>query len=341
MMQQNRIVTQQKLLNEKGLLANPGYATEPLFDYDRELIAASKWRIKEWDYYAALTRDYGVAFVISDLGYSALISVVFLDFQKKAIQKKTLLQWFPFGSLKLPKSSLEGDVHFHKKGVDLSFVRTPEQRVITAHIQDFLPEQDFHAELILEDLKDESLVIATPWAHKPKAFYYNQKINCMPTEGVVKIGNARYVFSKKTAFSVLDWGRGVWTYKNTWYWGSLSGIVNGKRFGMNLGYGFGDTTQATENMVFYEGKAHKLDQVSFTIQEPDFLKPWKFHDNEGRLQMTMKPLIDREDTMNLGIIKNLGHQVFGKFSGTVLLDDGSKIDFQDVIGFAEKITNHY
>jgi hypothetical protein len=35
-------------------------------------------------------------------------------------------------------------------------------------------------------------------------------------------GNVKYIF-KKGAYGVLDWGRGVWTYSNTWYWASMSG----------------------------------------------------------------------------------------------------------------------
>ena len=44
----------------------------------------------------------------------------------------------------------------------------------------------------------------------------------------------------------MDWGRGVWTYHNTWYWSSASGELDGVPFGWNLGYGFGDTAAATE-----------------------------------------------------------------------------------------------
>ena len=190
-------------------------------------------------------------------------------------------------------------------------------------------------------MKDDSLVIATPWKENPLAFYYNQKINCMPTEGNVVFNGKEYRFFDTKDFSVLDWGRGVWTYKNTWYWASVSGLADGLRFGLNLGYGFGDTSAATENIIFFDGVAHKLDQVKFEIQEPDFMKPWRFTDNEGRLEVVMEPLLDRQDTMNLGIIKNLGHQVFGKMSGYFILDDARKIKFKDVIGFAEKITNHY
>ncbi|MDD4184014.1 MAG: DUF2804 domain-containing protein [Candidatus Izemoplasmatales bacterium] len=338
---QKRIIETQPLLNDKGMLANPGYATYPVFVYDRNQIKASVWRIKEWDYYCAINDNYGFSCVIADLGYSAMITATFLDFQTGVSYKKTKLLWFVFGKLRLPSSSAEGNVAYHGSGFDFDFIRNENERILDIRIKNFYEETNLECNLKLLDLKDDSLVIATPWKDKPLAFYYNQKINCIPTEGVVKFRGKEYKFSATKDFSVLDWGRGVWTYKNTWFWCSLSGVVGGKRFGMNLGYGFGDTTAATENMIFYDGFAHKLDQVEFHIQEPDFLKPWLFNDNEGRLKMEMKPLLDRQDTMNLGIIKNLGHQVFGKMSGYFILDDGLKIEFKDVIGFAEKITNHY
>lgn len=59
-----------------------------------------------------------------------------------------------------------------------------------------------------------------------------------------------YEFSPETDFGGLDWGRGVWTYDNIWYWGSGSGEVDGHRFGFNIGYGFGDTSAASENVIF-------------------------------------------------------------------------------------------
>ena len=31
-----------------------------------------------------------------------------------------------------------------------------------------------------------------------------------------------------------------------------------------------------ENMLFYDNKAHKLDQVQFHIPPDDYLEPWKF-----------------------------------------------------------------
>ena len=163
----------------------------------------------------------------------------------------------------------------------------------------------------------------------------------MPTSGFVKFGNNQIDFKKEDSFTVLDWGRGVWTYKNTWYWGSASGLVNGKRFGFNIGYGFGDTSKASENIIFYDGIGHKLDQVKFEIDTANYLNPWKFSSNDHRFELVMTPFLDRQDDTNFIIIKNLGHQVFGKFNGYVILDDGSKLEINNLLGFAEQITNHY
>lgn len=338
---QNRITLKQKLLDSSGMLANPGYATEPLFEYSRKDIAASIWRIKEWDYYAVLNQEQGITFTVADLGYSAMITVVLLDFQKKTIQKKTQLYWFTFGKMNLPSSSLEGNVVFHSKPISIEFIREEKQRTILANILNFDGESHLSVHLTLKANKDDSMVIATPWKENKKAFYYNQKINCMPASGTVILGDRTIEFNDSDSFGVLDWGRGVWTYKNTWYWSSLSGVIDGKRFGFNLGYGFGDTSNASENMLFYEGKAHKIDQITFEMNYNNVMNEWTIYDNENRVNLVMTPILDRKDDMNLGIIKNLGDQVFGTFNGTVVLDDGSKLTIKNMIGFAERITNHY
>ncbi|MEA3451155.1 MAG: DUF2804 domain-containing protein [Bacteroidota bacterium] len=335
------IEKKQSLLNELGELCEPGYATKSIFTYDRNMIKASKWRIKEWDYYACLTDDYAFSFTIADLAYLGMITVSFLDFKTGIEIKKVKMLPFTFGRFNLPNNVDSGDISFHSNDLDLHFLKNNDYREIKVRVKNFDKDKTYKANLVLYDYNDERMVIATPWKENKKAFYYNQKLNCMPVEGSVSIGEKEYIFNKEKHFSVLDWGRGVWTYKNTWYWGSLSGMIDGKRFGFNIGYGFGDTSQASENMLFYDGKAHKLDEISFHLNENNFMQTWKFTSNDGRFEMTMKPILDRKDHTNLLIIKNFGHQVFGFFSGFAILDDGTKLKIDNLIGFAEKITNHY
>ena len=73
--------------------------------------------------------------------------------------------------------------------------------------------------------------------------------------------------------------------------------VGGKPFGFNIGYGFGDTSAATENILFYDGKGHKLDDVTFHIPEEDYMKTWMFTSSDGRFEMEFVPVLDRSASL--------------------------------------------
>ena len=187
------------------------------------------------------------------------------------------------------------------------------------------------------------MVIATPFKENKKAFYFNQKINCMKANGVVEFDQCKIEF--KDANGVLDWGRGVWTYDNTWYWGSASGKHHGKSFGFNIGYGFGDTKAASENMIFYDGKAHKFDRLTFDIPKDAkkhyFMKEWKIVSNVDRFNMTFTPILDRADKTSIVFIVSDQHQVFGYYNGYAVLDDGTKLEIKNLLGFAEMVHNKW
>ncbi|MCF7923600.1 MAG: DUF2804 domain-containing protein [Candidatus Izimaplasma sp.] len=335
------VKNKQPLLDKFGKLNEPGYAYSEIFEYNPEMISASKWRIKEWDYYAILSKDYSLSFTVADLGYLGIIKVSFFDLKLGKEYTKEKKVFFPFGKLNLPKSIETGDVVFKKKGFNIQFLNHKDERRLIVEVNNLYKRKNLRADLRIKKVRTDHMTIATPWEENQKAFYYNQKINCMPVSGDVYLDGEEYVFNPKKDFAVLDWGRGVWTYKNTWFWSNASGIVNGKHFGFNFGYGFGDTSKATENMLFYDGKAHKLEDVKFEYNQYDFLDTWTFTSKDKRVKLKMTPIYDRRDKTNLIFIKNLGHQVFGKFNGTVVLDDENKLEVKDLLGFAEVITNHY
>jgi hypothetical protein len=55
--------------------------------------------------------------------------------------------------------------------------------------------------------------------------------------------------------------------------------------------------------------------------------------------MDFVPVIDRYAKMNAVVISSVQHQVFGRFTGRVVLDDGSVLEIRDLMGFAEKVSN--
>lgn len=339
----NKELTKGLLLNEKGDLNEAGFSLSLIKEYQRSQIHGLKWRIKEWDYYYIGNQDYGLCLTISDVSFLALISVTFLDFKNKLQPAKTILKPFTFGKVGLPSSSKEGDVSFKNKQIDISFAHEGNKRHLKVHLVKFLEGKDLDADVLLEETQKDTIVVATPF-FKKKHFYYNQKINLMKSEGFVKIGEDNYDLSKDT-YALLDWGRGVWTYKNTWYWSSLNGLYEGHRIGFNLGYGFGDTSTHSENIFYFDGKSYKLEDVKFEIPvdekgNDDYMSEWKFTSEKGDINLTFKPVLNRHDDTNVLIIRSKQNQVFGIFSGYFLVE-GKKIEFENLMGFAEKVYNRW
>lgn len=339
---QHEIKENDKLLDENGQLKHRGWARGPVLEYNRENIATSWFRIKEWDYYAILGDDFGITFTLTDLGYLSLFNITWLDFNEPDYYVTEDIKLLTRGNTSLSQSSTIGDVSYEGKKMSLTFIRNEDHRVLEFEDPRFQNGNGISGKIRLDQPEDEeSLVIATPWKDKPKKFYYNEKINCLPALGQVTIGTDTYEFNPNKSFGVLDWGRGVWPYSDTWYWGSASGIQQGKRFGFNIGYGFGDLSNATENIIFVEGKGHKLNQVTFKFNEDNYLDPWEFTSSDGRFEMTMDPILDRNATVNLLVFKSSQHQVFGKFNGKVILDDNTEFIVKDLLGFAEKVDNRW
>ncbi len=330
------------LLNEKGELAQAGWSTKLIRTYDRGAAGASKWKIKEWDYYLVGNGKYAIALTVADNGYMSLASASWLNFVNARYKNTAQIRPFSFGKLKMPPSAYEGDVNYETKNVSVNFVKEPGRRRLTCRYENFWSDLDLEANILLTDFPEDEMVIATPWKENKKAFYYNNKINCMTATGFVRLGGESFTFSPEDSMGTLDWGRGVWPYKNTWYWGSLSTYVGGHKFGFNIGCGFGDRSTGSENMLFYDGKAHKIDQVDFNIPKDekgrdDFMSEWAFTSNDGRFEMKFTPVLDRTEITDLKIIASKAHQVFGKFNGKAVLDDGTIVTLTDKLGFAEKV----
>lgn len=331
------------LLNEEGDLAEAGYAYQLVKKYDRSAIKAPRWRIKEWDYYLILDQDYALALTIDDNGYMGLATATVLDFRgKRTLFHSPHMFGFPMGKVRMPATSETGNVSRKTKTYEFRFLNDEGKRRLTARVDQKKRAKSFECDVSLALTTPNSTVIATPFLKKHH-FYYNQKINLMQASGWFRVGTLKHEFSEH-ALAVLDWGRGVWTYRNTWHWSSMNAFQDGTNIGWNLGYGFGDTSHATENMFFVGKDVYKLGDVRFDIPlkdgKDDFMSPWRIVSDAGDVDMRFTPLLDRHEQTDIGIIGQNAHQVFGRFSGTIRAG-GKDFAIKDLLGFAEKVHNKW
>ncbi len=338
---QTRITTAGKLLDPSGRLTQVGWSPQPLLDCNLEnagfykLRAFQCFRIKRWDYYAIFTPRSFFSATIADLGYAGNLFVYVLNFETGELHEEGIV--VPLGKgIRLPRNSQGGDSSFEDQHARLHFNQTPNGRHISVDWPAFHAGRGIAAEIDLRlDPAHESMVIVIPIGKK--RFYYNRKINCLPASGSVRYGSMDEKLTENDCLGSLDWGRGVWEYKSFWNWASASGFLpDGRTIGLNFGKGFGDLSAATENCIVLNGKVNKLEKVEFAYSAQNYMQPWKFTDSEGCLSLDFIPFKERLARTNLGIITSEVHQMFGRYSGTIVTDTGDRLDFRDLIGFAEQ-----
>jgi hypothetical protein len=336
---EREIREERELLDERGHITEEGYARLPYWRYRREKVRAPRWRIKEWDYYAVIDqeREAGITITASDLGYAGLFALCFIDIRHGLYRQIDALKPLPMGRTSLAETADEPHrLAFSNRSLRIELIREGAYRRLRFSGGRIEGELELY-----QPPEQERMVIATSWAEKRTAFYYNQKINCMPARGRMRAEGEEFRFNPAESFGVLDWGRGRWTYRNRWYWASASGTLGGVPFGLNLGYGFSDRSPASENMLFYAGTAHKLAEVSFRYDEEDLLRPWDITSSDGRCELQFRPSLDRASHFDLLLVKSLQHQCFGRFSGTVRLDDGTPLELSGLPGFIEDVYNRW
>lgn len=348
MSNQRELHSPSALLDAQGRLTQVGWARQPLLDCNLENARFYAWRlwqrlrIKCWDYYGITTpfdKAHGgpthfVSATLAHVGYVGMVFAYVVDLTTGHHHEETLMT--PLGrGVFLPRNSTEGESTFDNGRVRMSFRAEPEARRLSVEWPGF-----GGGNLALEALlhlppEHESMTIVIPIERR--RFYYNRKVNCMPAEGWIERDGVRMELSPTQSLGNMDWGRGVWAYRSFWVWASASSLLeDGRTVGLNLGFGFGDTSAATENALILNGQIHKLGQVNFSYDAGDFMRPWRMVSDDGRLDLEFRPFAERVARSNLLLVFSEVHQMFGRYHGTVQADDGESIQLDGLIGFAEE-----
>ena len=330
---EREIVVPTSLCDKKGNL-NPaaiGYARKPIIDCN---LSNHFLRKKKWNYWCVYGEEILFSATISHLDFAAVCFIYFFEYETQRFFEKTVV--IPLGNkVKMPTQVLE-TVQYNGADLSIQITYFEGDTRLSVTCPDFDGEP-LHAELVVHHpIDDESLNVVIPWNRT--TFQFTAKHHTLPTTGVVKIGEKRFLFNAEESFAVLDYGRGVWPREATWNWGMASQRINGYRLGLNFGGKWTDGTGMTENAVFVNGKMTKISEdVIFNYDRDDFMKPWTIQTKfTNDVDLTFTPFFERIASTNAKIIVSEVHQMIGYYDGTIKIAPDKVLQIRNMLGCIEE-----
>jgi hypothetical protein len=321
-----------QLCDTRGRLlpASVGWSRHPLHTCNLK----GHWpRKKRWNYWCVTSDKWLFSITLANVDYVGIAFAYFLEYETKRFIEQTVTVPFARGCF-LP-DTVGGDISFENGAMNLSFVEDQGCTRLRVDSPAF-GGTTLSAELRVEHPKDhETLNVVIPWSED--RFNFTSKQNCLPAAGTVSIGEETFDFAPGSAFACLDYGRGIWRYSTSWNWSSFSGRQDGRTIGLNLGGTWTDGTGLTENGICVDGRLSKLNEdARFVYDRTDFMKPWALKTQSSeRVDLRFIPFFERVAKTNLLIAKSEVHQLIGRFSGTVVPDDGAALRVEGVVGWVE------
>lgn len=334
---QKEILDKILLLDNNGELIAPGYAKKYNYVYNRNKAHKFPLRLKEWNFYQFQKGSLALQLTLGHVSYMCSVSATLFDIETN--ERFSVGKMLPFFNPNLDLNPEENSYNeFNTKNFHMSFEVKDNERILYLKAKT-LKYRNVEIKLNIEnDPNNEKMVIATPFKEKKDQFYLNYKENYYKASGYARFDD--YVADFKESTGLLDWGRGIWPYRHEWFWGSVTTIHEGVPLGFNIGWGFGDLSNATENMYFYDKKAYKVGELEVIRDEYDYLSAWKLKDKEGKFELFFLPVFDNYTQNKLLVVDTHCNQVFGHFSGYMKTEDGI-IRFENILGFIEHAVNRW
>jgi len=338
---QREFTTPTPLLDADGSLAAWGWAKRAIFEYNRSAIpTAQHARIKEWEHYTVMSPEFTVGVTIVQLGPLLACSGEVIDYESQSIKSAMFITPTPMDKSALPADPYS-DTRITRGNDFVSFAFDGKRRQIDFHFSKSALGAAIEGSLELyDDPEDDSVAITRPFA-EPGQFFYENKIFGMPATGSVTVDGQEYVLPEGNSSAIFDWGRGIWPRDSKWFWGQAAGKVGEHQVAINLGHGYGDDAHGTCNAILVDGRLHKLDIVDCEFNQDDRMQPWQFTSNDERLTLSFRPIYQQHSKTDLGFLHAELYKIHGYYSGTLVLDDGTRLEVKDLLGFAEHMEQRW
>ncbi len=347
-----------KLLNTTGQLAEVGWSRRYLKEFSLAdaypvlfgFKSLTPLKYKRFNYYSFNFDEKILQVAVINLSYGANVFLTFFDFDTKEMVNESI-KLIPFIDsrdsfphlIDDPNGCQTNTITVKKSALDLAITTQLEGKSCVSHLKIKL-EGVIEADLTTSRNTDEDdLYDIMPISEDNKYFFNNLKSYGNPCHGKISLSNKKLDVSEKNCLNMIDYGRGIFHYNTSWFWGSgLGRLDDGKRFSINLGYGISNkNVRSIEDAVKIDGRVVKLNPLEVSYDSRNFMNGFtfktlaKYAGENNSAEITFRSHQASVVSENLLVISSRLDYVYGTYSGHVVDENGEVIEFADIPGIIE------
>jgi Domain of unknown function (DUF2804), C-terminal/Domain of unknown function (DUF2804), N-terminal len=180
----------------------------------------------------------------------------------------------------------------------------------------------------------ETLRLNTPTG--ANGWSYCQKVAGTAATGNVYFDGQKFDLEEINAAAHHDFTAGFLRQETFWNWACITGRDDqGRLIGMNLSNGVNESGHS-ENVVWLNGKREAADLLSFKYDPDNIEAPWHITSDTGRLELTFETEGLYSAYITEGPTPCDFNQLFGRFNGYFMSQNGEKIVLKNLPGFCER-----
>jgi hypothetical protein len=298
--------------------------------------SAVRFRTKEWFHAAVITPEAYIGFAVVNMKFLGMSFVSFtkrdgtgaFEHRKQGLASKA----------SVPVDMLHSRGGFSSKGyefrVETGLDSGRHAMELNVKPSGKAPAVDLKITGFEDPAKIAAMVVSMPVGSARAAYSHKCVIPC---EGSLVVGCEELLGEGKMGLMVIDFHRALYPRHTFWRWATFAGWGDdGMPVGLNLTKNVVvDDWEYNENCFWEGGKMHLLGPAVFEFDHRNVMLPWKIKSADGAVELVFKPLCEKGEKVNAGIIADNFKQVYGTFSGTVSAG-GKQSEIRDLFGVCER-----
>lgn len=273
-----------------------------------------KLRLKEWEAVQIGGPGVFVCLALFDAKLMSLMQAKVYDHERGA---KSIHEWkLRPGAFSVADQLIDSTTRYADKRGSLEFRNELGAGRITVtldlHATSELPR--VAGTVVIHTDRGASHVASLPFAGE--VGMYSHK-GMFPIDGALAVGDRTFGLQAADSLALLDDHKGFYPYVMRWDWVTSAAVIGGEAVGFNL-----TRNQCRDPEVFNENCAWRGDQLG-TLPAVEFTREhertanerWRVRDREGRVELTFRPTVPGDVSVNAVIVHSKYRGPFGKFEG--------------------------